>query len=337
MVGDWRALPARLGPQERELVVGLRALKDGSGLTLAELAAKTHYSKSSWHRWLNGERVVTQAALAAFGALAGAPAERCAALEALRVAVSGAGASEARPEGESPGAAGSPGTAWLPGAAEPPARPEEPGSAARPRRTWWWAAAASAAGVAAVAAALALNDGGSERRPEAASATTGTDRATAQATALCEAAGCVGKDPQASGCGSDATTIATANVRQMTIYVRYSHRCRTAWAKLTDATAGYRATITNSAGQSQTALVHWGYDAYSPMVDASQNDSRIQVCGDQPDNSRNCTPVIMDPATAPVVAVPTPAASSGDSPTLAPAPGPTPAPTPAPTLAPTPQ
>ncbi|MFF3069139.1 DUF2690 domain-containing protein [Kitasatospora sp. NPDC057936] len=300
MVGDWRALPARLGPQERELVAGLRALKDGSGLTLAELAAKTHYSKSSWHRWLNGERVVTEAALAAFGALAGAPAERCAALEALRVAVAGAGATEAAAE--------------LPGPAEPPSWPEEGESepTARPRRSWWWAAAASAAGVAAVAGALALNDGGSERSPGAA-ATTGTARATAQATALCEAAGCVGKDPQASGCGSDATTIATANVRQMTVYVRYSRRCRTAWAKLTDATAGYRATITNSAGQSQTALVHWGYDAYSPMVDASQNDSRIQVCGEQPDNSRNCTPVIMDPATAPVVPVPTPAAATGAS------------------------
>lgn len=320
MAGDWRALPAGLGPQERELVAGLRALKDGSGLTLAELAAKTHYSKSSWHRWLNGERVVTQPALAAFGALAGVPAERCAALEALRSAVSGA--SEARPAEELPGASESPGAEESPGSVEPPSHPEgeEPEPTARPRRrSRWWVAAASVAGVAAVAGALALNGGGSERRPESVAATTGTAPAAAPATALCEAAGCVGKDPQASGCGSDATTIATANVRQMTIYVRYSHRCRTAWAKLTDATAGYRATITNSAGQSQTALVHWGYDAYSPMVDASQNDSRIQVCGEQPDNSRNCTPVIMDPATAPVVPVPTPSAGAPATDTPTPA------------------
>ncbi|MEV7027218.1 DUF2690 domain-containing protein [Kitasatospora sp. NPDC093558] len=318
MVGDWRALPARLGPQERELVAGLRALKDGSGLTLAELAAKTHYSKSSWHRWLNGERVVTEAALAAFGALAGVPEGEYAALEVLRAAVArgmaasgmvaGGAVSEVLPAAD------------LPGAAEPPLRPEsrpegEPEPAARPRRIWWWAAAASAAGAAALVAVLALDDGGTpERRPMAAvapsaaglAAPTATAPASAQATALCEAAGCVGKDPQASGCGADATTIATANVRQMTIYVRYSHRCRAAWAKITDATAGYRATITNSAGQNQTALVHWGYDAYSSMVDASQNDSRVQVCGEQPDSSRGCTPVIMDPATAPVAPVPTP-------------------------------
>ncbi|MFI9236161.1 helix-turn-helix domain-containing protein [Streptomyces sp. NPDC053079] len=41
----------------RQLVVQLRRLKDRSGLSLAALAAKTSYSRSSWERYLNGKQL----------------------------------------------------------------------------------------------------------------------------------------------------------------------------------------------------------------------------------------------------------------------------------------
>ncbi|MEV5238910.1 helix-turn-helix domain-containing protein [Streptomyces cinnamoneus] len=41
----------------RQLVVQLRRLKDRSGLSLAALAAKTSYSRSSWERYLNGRQL----------------------------------------------------------------------------------------------------------------------------------------------------------------------------------------------------------------------------------------------------------------------------------------
>lgn len=52
----WRALPPALPEACASLVVGLRELKDRSGLTLAELADLTALSKSSWERYLNGKQ-----------------------------------------------------------------------------------------------------------------------------------------------------------------------------------------------------------------------------------------------------------------------------------------
>lgn len=53
----WKALPESLDPRVRQLVVQLRQLKDHSGLSLAALASRTSYSKSSWERFLNGKAV----------------------------------------------------------------------------------------------------------------------------------------------------------------------------------------------------------------------------------------------------------------------------------------
>ncbi|MFJ8634750.1 peptidoglycan-binding protein [Streptomyces sp. NPDC093568] len=50
----WAVLPAGLDPRVRQLVVRLRRLKDHSGLTLRQLAARTGYSQKSWERYLGG-------------------------------------------------------------------------------------------------------------------------------------------------------------------------------------------------------------------------------------------------------------------------------------------
>ncbi|WP_405587010.1 peptidoglycan-binding protein [Streptomyces sp. NBC_01092] len=50
----WAALPAELDPRVRQLVVRLRRLKDHSGLSLRQLAARTGYSQKSWERYLGG-------------------------------------------------------------------------------------------------------------------------------------------------------------------------------------------------------------------------------------------------------------------------------------------
>ena len=62
----WSPLPGQLNHDARLLVHELRALKDGTGLSLAGLSARTHYSRSSWERWLNGKRLITAQALTAF-------------------------------------------------------------------------------------------------------------------------------------------------------------------------------------------------------------------------------------------------------------------------------
>ncbi|WP_241266069.1 helix-turn-helix domain-containing protein, partial [Streptomyces boncukensis] len=50
----WRALPDELDPQIREFASQLRRLVDRSGMSVATIADRTGYSKSSWERYLNG-------------------------------------------------------------------------------------------------------------------------------------------------------------------------------------------------------------------------------------------------------------------------------------------
>ncbi|MGK5642583.1 helix-turn-helix domain-containing protein [Streptomyces sp. URMC 126] len=53
----WKELPASLDQRVSQFVVQLRRLKDRSGLSLAALAAKTSYSRSSWERYLNARQL----------------------------------------------------------------------------------------------------------------------------------------------------------------------------------------------------------------------------------------------------------------------------------------
>jgi hypothetical protein len=71
MAQNWRPLPECLSPAEHQLVTLLRDMKDRTGLTLVQLGRRTHHSKSSWHRWLNGERPITPEALRALAGLSG--------------------------------------------------------------------------------------------------------------------------------------------------------------------------------------------------------------------------------------------------------------------------
>ena len=71
MANEWAQLPPGLNEAARRLVDELRAAKDAGGLSLAHLAAHTHYSRASWERWLNGKRLVTPSALASFARLTG--------------------------------------------------------------------------------------------------------------------------------------------------------------------------------------------------------------------------------------------------------------------------
>ncbi|MBA0054252.1 DUF2690 domain-containing protein [Streptomyces sp. AJS327] len=50
----WKALPEELDPQIHEFASQLRGLVDRSGLSIATVADRTGYSKSSWERYLNG-------------------------------------------------------------------------------------------------------------------------------------------------------------------------------------------------------------------------------------------------------------------------------------------
>jgi hypothetical protein len=67
----WQPLPDGLPPQVRHFVERLRQLKDGTGLSLAALGARTAYSKSSWQRYLNAVQPPPRQAVAALCRVAG--------------------------------------------------------------------------------------------------------------------------------------------------------------------------------------------------------------------------------------------------------------------------
>lgn len=70
-MSGWQALPDDLPPEVRHFVEQLRQLKDRTGLSLVALGARTAYSKSSWHRYLNATQPPPRQAVAALCRIAG--------------------------------------------------------------------------------------------------------------------------------------------------------------------------------------------------------------------------------------------------------------------------
>ncbi|WP_103508682.1 peptidoglycan-binding protein [Streptomyces sp. SM13] len=92
----WKELPAELPPHARQLIVRLRGLKDRSGLSSRQLAARTGYSAKSWQRYLNGRSLPPQEAVVAMARVCGEDPVRLLALHEI--------AAEHRPEGRQPAA-----------------------------------------------------------------------------------------------------------------------------------------------------------------------------------------------------------------------------------------
>lgn len=67
----WRALPEELDPQVREFASQLRRLVDRSGLSIAAVADRTGYSKTSWERYLNGRLLAPKGAIVALAETTG--------------------------------------------------------------------------------------------------------------------------------------------------------------------------------------------------------------------------------------------------------------------------
>ncbi|OEJ25433.1 hypothetical protein AS594_13995 [Streptomyces agglomeratus] len=67
----WKALPEELDPQVKEFASQLRRLVDRSGLSIAAVADRTGYSKTSWERYLNGRLLPPKGAVLALADVTG--------------------------------------------------------------------------------------------------------------------------------------------------------------------------------------------------------------------------------------------------------------------------
>ncbi|WP_217545387.1 helix-turn-helix transcriptional regulator [Streptomyces sp. GbtcB6] len=136
----WQPLPATLPREARHLVEQLRLLKGRTGLSLAGLARRTAYSKSSWQRYLSGDRLPPRGAAQMLCRLAGGDQARLLALWEL--------AEQAWPQGASEPAAET--VPRLSGTAGP-AEPAKPSTG---QRRWRIAALAASALAVLLAAGL---------------------------------------------------------------------------------------------------------------------------------------------------------------------------------------
>ncbi|MEU8893250.1 helix-turn-helix domain-containing protein [Streptomyces sp. NPDC048442] len=227
-----------VGGECAHLAQELRELKERTGLSLAALAERTPYSKSSWERYLNSKKPVPRQAVEALCAVADEPAARLLALWELAEAAwsgrSGPGGGERRAAG-----------AWTPAAAsDPPTGPAAASAHVPQRRGTWRPYALIAAGALAGAAAVvvvgfatlgAQIPGGPGPGAGPAGGTGLSPLPTGvTAEAGCLGVRCEGRTPKGMGCGQSgaATSLVDRYARGgQRLEIRYSSVCRSVWVR----------------------------------------------------------------------------------------------------------
>ncbi|MER5551037.1 peptidoglycan-binding protein [Streptomyces sp. NPDC002793] len=105
----WKELPAEVDSDVRQLVVRLRRLKDHSGLSTRQLAARTGYSPRSWERYLGAGSLPPREAVEALARIAGEDPTRLLVLhEVATEAWRAGGAAAPETAGPGPGAGAAP-------------------------------------------------------------------------------------------------------------------------------------------------------------------------------------------------------------------------------------
>ena len=243
-------------PEQARLAAALRELRARTGLSLAALAAKTAFSKSSWERYLNGRTLPPHTAVQELCRLAGEPDGRCLALWEIA-------------ESEWSGRAKQPSSpAAPPDPAPDPVAPADPPTAAR------GGGHRGAATVAVLASVCALAAGGVAVALLLLPRQSGDPRPAAVATATrgphCRASSCEGKNPMAMFCAATPDTLATRHTTTGAwLEVRSSKECGTSWARMWGTRVGDRLELT-AGGRVRSAEVETAVEAdnfvYTPMT-----------------------------------------------------------------------
>ncbi|NEA47782.1 XRE family transcriptional regulator [Streptomyces sp. SID10815] len=318
-----RVLP--VSPSSPDPAAGLHAellaLKQRSGLSYSRISALTHYSKSSWERWINGKQFPPRGAVESFARAARTDAGPLLGLWERAERARGATAEgdgpapepePTAPEAESIAAAPDSIAADVPepapDAAEDQAAPATPAAAPATdtdtdtdtenprtpgrRRAPFLIAAAVAAAAALTAAGLTIShyvSDGHGGSPAAGGRAADAAAAARTDPVGCTQAGCTGKDPGAMGCARDGQTLALDRNGDMVVELRYSRTCGAAWGRITYAKPKAVVDVNNSSGTAEATPVHWGNDVYSPMAELS-GEQTAWACGTQPGGkSRTCT------------------------------------------------
>ncbi|WP_142268013.1 XRE family transcriptional regulator [Streptomyces sp. NBC_00080] len=318
-------MPGELDPQVREFAEQLRRVVDRTGLSVAAVADRTGYSKTSWERYLNGRLLAPKGAIVALAEVTGTPpihlttmwelAERAwsrsearhdRTMEAVRISQARAAPGEFGPAPDvrefdagrmalTPGVAGPAGVSpTMPVSRETRSSAGGAPGGSGPRRTTLFLAGVVGVVTIAVGAFL-LTDGGD---PQQAVGTTGSPSpaSAAPSTALpsgvlCAGADCTGRDAEEMGCSGDlVTTAKSATVGTTLVEVRYSRTCGAAWGRITGAAQGDEVRVTvGPVRQTGAVKVVGDAIAYTPMV-AVRSAAEATACAVLASGQQGCTP-----------------------------------------------
>ncbi|HEY8980898.1 MAG TPA: helix-turn-helix domain-containing protein [Streptomyces sp.] len=239
-------------PECAALAEGLRAVRSRTGLSLAALAGRTPYSKSSWERYLNGKKPVPRQAVEALCTLAGEPPARLLALWEL---------ADAEWSGRS-------------GATPKRVEPPPPTRALTLRRYLLPIAAVLAAGTIA-----ALSVGGS-----------GPKHGTVSTPVLdptpgCQGRTCDGRQPDEMFCGLPGRVDSLGPQHRTrtgaSVEVRYSGVCGAAWGRIWHARVGDAVEISAPGASPRRAVVRNAADTtvyrFTPMIGEPER-AGLRVC-----------------------------------------------------------
>ncbi|WP_405991147.1 DUF2690 domain-containing protein [Streptomyces sp. NBC_00986] len=229
----------------------LRLLKRRTGLSLAALASVTPFSKSTWHRYLNGDQLPPRAAVEALARLA--HTDPGALLSLWDAAVQ----EQSRPSATPPAQPAIPSSPPVPSV--PPVPPVRPRRLRPPARALV-ALAAMATTVAVTAGATDVLD---------------------HTVASCRASGCQGALPSSESCARDARTESAVTRARQVVLLRYSPSCATVWSEVRTRVGGAR-EISVRAGQDELSAEYPGHrtDGYSSPMLAAADPRGAQACAE---------------------------------------------------------
>ncbi|WP_231627085.1 helix-turn-helix domain-containing protein [Streptomyces apocyni] len=272
------------------LVEHLRLLRQRSGLTLATLAGRTSYSKSSWERYLNGKALPSRQAIREFAQAVSVKPDRL--LLLLDVAKRGQPDGNApehtdpadRPASEAAPAAPDPEPGLVPGMdvyRDQPSEESAPRAVSRrPRRWGVLLGSAIALGMAAgllggmlITARTSLGESMPER-----------------SAVKCAGFECRNKDAQRMECHIGVWTAAAEKVQEVYLELRYSPSCGAAWARITEGQIGDTARVEGKRDLSAARSISYDQDTYSPMIEAPY-PAAVRACAVLEDGGTEvCTP-----------------------------------------------
>ncbi|MER6469701.1 helix-turn-helix domain-containing protein [Streptomyces collinus] len=279
-------------PPGARLAAVLRELKAGTGLSLAQLADATTFSKSSWQRYLNGAGLPPRSAVVELCRLAGEPADHpLALLDIARTDRTSRASHDTEPPVGRPPV--QPDTGALEEAPTPSRVPAAAPSGTAPsdtapadtaatssphRRILLLTALASLLALALGALLLHLTPPHREQAqppPAPASSSTGP---------LCRHRSCQERDPLTTRCGAEPRTLAEHETATGAwIQIRYSPACGTSWARMWGAALDDRVEVraggTNGPVHSARVTNRTEADTYvHTLMSVVDSRTSVQAC-----------------------------------------------------------